>query len=76
MSTINLGVLKDMDGIYDKSSSKLFSQREEYLCKLRSFYRDLVNAVVHMSNASKSMRNYVKRSVGSPLLEFSNDSDS
>lgn len=74
MSTINLGVLKDMDGICDKSCSKLFRQQEEYLCKLRSFYRDLVNAVVYMSNASKSMRTYVKRSAGSPLMAFSNDS--
>lgn len=74
MSTINLGVLKEMDGICDKSHAKLFRQQEEYLCNLRSCYRDLVNAVVHMSNASMSMRTYMKRSAGSPLMEFSNDS--
>lgn len=33
-----------------------------------------VNAVVHMSNASMSMRSYKKISTGSPLMEFSNDS--
>ena len=32
-----------------------------------------VDAVLHMSNASKSMRTYVKGSAGSPLVEFCNE---
>ncbi|GLJ48595.1 hypothetical protein SUGI_1025210 [Cryptomeria japonica] len=73
MSTMDLGILKEIDGICDKAQSKLLHQQEEYLCKLRSCYKDSVDAVLHMFNASKSMRTYVKGSAGSPLVEFCND---
>eukprot|EP01018_Ginkgo_biloba_P036079 Gb_12758 [translate_table: standard] len=74
MSAMDLGVLKDMDGIRDKAESKLSRQQEEYLRQLLSCYKDLVDAVSHMVNTSKSMRTYVKGSVGSPLVEFCSDS--
>ncbi|KAH9300461.1 hypothetical protein KI387_012044, partial [Taxus chinensis] len=71
--TMDMGILKEMDGICDRAQSKLLRQQEDYLHKLLSCYKDLVDAVLDMSNASKSMRTYVKGSAGNPLVEFCNN---
>eukprot|EP00252_Welwitschia_mirabilis_P007733 TRINITY_DN1939_c0_g2_i1.p1 TRINITY_DN1939_c0_g2~~TRINITY_DN1939_c0_g2_i1.p1 ORF type:complete len:283 (-),score=54.89 TRINITY_DN1939_c0_g2_i1:319-1167(-) len=70
MHAKDLGVLKDMDGIRDKACAKLLRQQEEDLHKLITAYRELVDSVVQIFNASKSMRTYVKGSINSPILEF------
>lgn len=42
------------------------------MCKLLSAYKELVNAVFQMFNASISMRTYLKGFASSPIIEFCN----
>ncbi|CAL5327060.1 unnamed protein product [Camellia sinensis] len=61
MNDMELGVLSDMPNIRKKACWKLLKQQE-------------VAAVVHVVNASRSMRSFIK-GTSSPLVQFSNFSE-
>ncbi|KAL5721432.1 hypothetical protein ACHQM5_005081 [Ranunculus cassubicifolius] len=75
LPSMDLGALKDMPSIREKSCQKLSSQQE--LCKknLLSSYKDMVGVVSLMINDSRSMRCFTKRSGASPLLQYSSHSE-
>ncbi|XVE56832.1 hypothetical protein DITRI_Ditri04bG0042300 [Diplodiscus trichospermus] len=70
MPLMELGALKDMPDIRKKASLKLSKQQELYRSKLLSSYKEMVDAVVHMVNASKSMRCFLKGSSGNSIVQF------
>ncbi|XP_028080908.1 uncharacterized protein LOC114282431 isoform X2 [Camellia sinensis] len=74
MNDMELGVLSDMPNIRKKACWKLLKQQELHRRKLLSFYKDMVAAVVHVVNASRSMRSFIK-GTSSPLVQFSNFSE-
>ncbi|XAR71170.1 hypothetical protein NMG60_11028307 [Bertholletia excelsa] len=74
MNSMELGALSDMPDIKKKAAWKLFKQQEMHQSKLLSSYKDMVAIVMHMVNASRSMRSYLK-GAGSPLVQFSNFSE-
>ncbi|XVF49995.1 hypothetical protein PTKIN_Ptkin04bG0060000 [Pterospermum kingtungense] len=75
MPLMELGALKDMPDIRKKASLKLFKQQELYRTKLLSSYKEMVTVVVHMVNASKSMRCFLKGASSSSLVQFSSTSE-
>ncbi|XWS47943.1 hypothetical protein CRYUN_Cryun13aG0029400 [Craigia yunnanensis] len=75
MPLMELGALKDMPDIRKKASLKLFKQQELHGSKLLSSYKDMVAVVVHMVNASKSMRCFLKGASSSSLVQFSSSSE-
>lgn len=75
MPSMELGALKDMPDIRKKASLKLFKQQELYRCNLLSSYKEMVTVVVHMVNASKSMRCFIKGASSSSLVQFSSTSE-
>ncbi|KAL7192240.1 hypothetical protein ACSBR2_024142 [Camellia fascicularis] len=74
MNDMELGVLSDMPNIRKKACWKLLKQQELHRRKLLSSYKDMVAAVVHMVNTSRSMRSFIK-GTSSPLVQFSNFSE-
>ncbi|XVF11820.1 hypothetical protein REPUB_Repub08aG0060100 [Reevesia pubescens] len=75
MPLMELGALNDMPDIRKKASLKLFKQQELHRGKLLSSYKDMVAIVVHMVNASKSMRCFLKGASSSSLVQFSSYSE-
>ncbi|KAF5195609.1 hypothetical protein FRX31_014808 [Thalictrum thalictroides] len=71
--SMDLGVLKDMPNIRQKTCMKLAQQQELYRNDLLASYKDMVGVVSHMVNDSRSMRCYMK--AGSPLIKFSSYSE-
>ncbi|OMO51210.1 hypothetical protein CCACVL1_29933, partial [Corchorus capsularis] len=71
MPLMELGALKDMPDIRKKASLKLFKQQELHRSKILSSYKDMVTVVMHMVNASKSMRCFLKGASSSSLVQFS-----
>ncbi|XP_052183966.1 uncharacterized protein LOC127795994 isoform X2 [Diospyros lotus] len=70
MKGMELGALSDMPDIRKKACWKLFKQQMLLRSKFLSSYRDMVAVVVHMVNASKSMRSFLQ-GAGGPLIQFS-----
>ncbi|KAK1287395.1 hypothetical protein QJS10_CPB19g01693 [Acorus calamus] len=75
MPSMDFGVLKEMPNIQKKSYKKLSLRQELYGERFLSSYKNLVNIVSDMVNASRSMRCYLKGSAASPILQFGNHSE-
>ncbi|XP_021287326.1 uncharacterized protein LOC110418810 [Herrania umbratica] len=75
MPLMELGALKDMPDIRNKASFKLFEQQELHRSKFLSSYKDMVAVVMHMVNASKSMRSFLKVASSNSLVQFSSSSE-
>ncbi|KAJ7555739.1 hypothetical protein O6H91_05G052700 [Diphasiastrum complanatum] len=73
LPTLDLGALHDMVNIREKAHLKLLHQQEGYFDQLLEIYQDLVKIICRMTEASKSMRTYVKGPINRPLVEFSSD---
>ncbi|PKA49748.1 hypothetical protein AXF42_Ash004289 [Apostasia shenzhenica] len=71
MPEMDLGVLKEMDGIRKKACFKLARKQEFYRSKLLSSYKDMVIAVTDLVKASGSMRCYLKGSGSSTMIQYS-----
>lgn len=75
MPSMELGSLSDMIDIRNKACLKLSKQQKLYRSKLLSSYKEMVDVVVQMVNASRLMKCYFKRSSSSTLVQFSNSSE-
>ncbi|KAK6250054.1 hypothetical protein SCA6_004059 [Theobroma cacao] len=75
MPLMELGALKDMLDIRNKASFKLFEQQELHRSKVLSSYKDMVAVVMHMVDASKSVRSFLKVASSSSLVQFSSSSE-
>ncbi|KAK6261717.1 hypothetical protein QUC31_007533 [Theobroma cacao] len=75
MPLMELGALKDMPDIRNKASFKLFEQQELHRSKVLSSYKDMVAVVMHMVDASKSVRSFLKVASSSSLVQFSSSSE-
>ncbi|KAK1314761.1 hypothetical protein QJS10_CPA06g02330 [Acorus calamus] len=75
MPSMDFGVLKEMPDIQKKSYKTLSLRQELYGERFLSSYKNLVNIVSDMVNASRSMRCYLKGSAASPILQFGNYSE-
>ncbi|XP_038880947.1 uncharacterized protein LOC120072617 isoform X1 [Benincasa hispida] len=75
MPSMELGSLNDMIDIRNKACLKLSKQQELYRSKLLSSYKEMVDVVVQMVNASRLMKCYFKRSSSSSLIQFSTSSE-
>ncbi|CAN6477149.1 unnamed protein product [Victoria cruziana] len=71
MPAMDLGVIGDMNGIRDKACRKLALLEELCWIKLSASYRNMVEAVFQMLDASRSMRCFLKGPAGSPIVQFS-----
>ncbi|GAB2275468.1 hypothetical protein Dimus_010226 [Dionaea muscipula] len=75
MDAMDLGVLIDMPNIRDKACYKLLKKQELFRSRVLSSYKCMVATVVHMINASRSMRCFSQAVKGYSLLQFSSCSD-
>ncbi|KAL6867362.1 hypothetical protein ACP4OV_015386 [Aristida adscensionis] len=75
MRGMDLGVLKDMQGIREKASSKLARREEQCRGMLLSAYKEMVIAMSDLVKASQSMRCFSKGPANSPLAQFSDRQD-
>ncbi|KAA8541019.1 hypothetical protein F0562_024843 [Nyssa sinensis] len=75
MNALELGVLSDMPDIRKKASWKLLKQQELHQSRLLTSYKDMVGVVMHMVNASRSMRCFLRGTSSSPLVQFSSFSE-
>ncbi|XP_020572935.1 uncharacterized protein LOC110019562 [Phalaenopsis equestris] len=68
---MNLGALKEIQGIREKACKKLAHKQDLCRSKLLSSYKDMVIAVNNLGKASCSMRCYLKGSASNQILKYS-----
>ncbi|GJN33493.1 hypothetical protein PR202_gb22102 [Eleusine coracana subsp. coracana] len=70
-SGTDLGALKDMQRIRDKARGKLALREEQYRSMLLSSYQEMVHALSHLVNASRSMRCFSNVPADSAVARYS-----
>ncbi|BBN08458.1 hypothetical protein MPTK1_4g11700 [Marchantia polymorpha subsp. ruderalis] len=71
VETMEFGVLADMEDIKEKARKKLLINQRTYLRLYLNSYEELVQFVLQMTSAAKSMKTYLNSS-GGPLINFTN----
>ncbi|KAK3126094.1 hypothetical protein QOZ80_7BG0613800 [Eleusine coracana subsp. coracana] len=71
MPGTDLGALKDMQRIRDKARGKLALREEQYRSMLLSSYQEMVHALSHLVNASRSMRCFSNVPADSAVARYS-----